>query len=335
MMPANSPATRAMTASLLVVACLGLAVATFAVATADAPTRYSGRATGVSIHTSLLDTSFADTGDLPPQGGVVDATPVTVDASLAKAEVFLAVTEGLDNVAQSEAAAATVRLLPEGPNEVTADFVRSVSTATCNAAIGQSEIANLKLGGKAVDVSTAPNQVLTVPGVLKLVINEQIDASHDGTSDMTVNALHLTLVTGEAVIVSHAHSDIRCGGVTPVPKDFVTGGGFISVTGGSANFGFVAGYKPGASTSSCHLTYFDHAAGIRIQMTDLSEWGGSDTTRTFKGLATVNGASDTATITVMDGGEPGRGVDTFRISLASSDYVASGTLAGGNIQLHA
>ena len=120
-----------------------------------------------------------------------------------------------------------------------------------------------------------------------------------------------------------------------MPKDFVTGGGFIPVTGGSANFGFVAGYKPGASTSSCHLTYFDHAAGIRIQMTDLSEWGGSDTTRTFKGLATVNGASDTATITVTDGGEPGRGVDTFRISLASSDYVASGTLAGGNIQLHA
>src|SRR5437867_223494 len=240
MMPANSPATRAMTASLLVVACLGLAVATFAVATADAPTRYSGRATGVSIHTSLLDTSFADTGDLPPQGGVVDATPVTVDASLAKAEVFLVITEGFDNVAQSE-----------------------------------------------------------------------------------------------AVIVSHAHSDIRCGGVTPVPKDFVTGGGFISVTGGSANFGFVAGYKPGASTSSCHLTYFDHAAGIRIQMTDLSDWGGSATTRTFKGLATVNGASDRATITVMDGGEPGRGVDTFRISLASSDYVASGTLAGGNIQLHA
>src|SRR2546426_321663 len=135
-------------------------------------------------------------------------------------------------------------------------------------------------------------------------------------------------------IVSHAHSDIRCGRAEPSPKDFVTGGGFIDIAGGKANFGFVAGFKPHATAPSCQFTYIDHDAGIRVKMTDITDYGGSGTTRTFKGTAMVNGALDTATITVYDGGEPGRGVDTFRISL-DSGYVADGTLAGGNIQLHA
>ena len=82
------------------------------------------------------------------------------------------------------------------------------------------------------------------------------------------------------------------------------------------------------------LNYVDHARGIRIQMTDLSRYWGDGTKRMFTGPAIVNGASDTATITVTDRGEPGRGFDTFRISLASG-YTADGTLAGGNIQLHA
>jgi len=139
MNPPNSPGTRTLTVSLsLVVLGLGLALATFAVAATDPATQYSGRATGVSIHTPLLDTAFADTGDLPPQGGAQDATFVQVDASLAKADVFLADTMGFDNVAQSDAATATVRLLPTTPNEVSADFVRSQSTATCTAAVGQS-----------------------------------------------------------------------------------------------------------------------------------------------------------------------------------------------------
>src|SRR5207245_2168744 len=203
---------------------------------------------------------------------------------------------GFDGTAQSEVAVAWVDLLPGNANEIRGDFVRARATATCNGASGESEIVKLRVAGQSVDVKTAPNQVFTVTGVLTLVVNEQTDRSHDGTFDMTVNALHLTLATGEEVIVSHAHSDIRCGGVSPVPKDFVTGGGFISVQGGSANFGFVAGYKPGASTPSCHLTYIDHAAGIKIQMRDLSEYRGEGTTRTFKGPAIVNGASDTATI---------------------------------------
>ena len=334
MKPTNSPWRRVAASLSVAVVCAGLIVTALAAA-ADSGTQYSGRSTGVSIHTAVLDASFADTGNLPSAGGELDATFVQVDTSLAKADILLSDTMGFDSVARSESAVATVDLLTGTPNEVTADFVRSQSVATCRGVSALSELVNLRAAGQDVVVGTAPNQIVSVPGVLTLVINEQIDGSHDGTSDITVNALHLTLATGEEVIVSHAHSDIRCGASNPIPKDFVTGGGFIDVSGGTANFGFVAGFKPGATSPTCHLTYIDHAAGLQVKMSDITDYRGSGTTRTFKGAAIVNGASGyTATVTVTDGGEPGRGVDSIQGTL-SSEYDAGGLLAGGNIQLHA
>jgi len=57
------------------------------------------------------------------------------------------------------------------------------------------------------------------------------------------------------------------------------------------------------------------------------------TMRHIKGTAEVNGQSGfTYQIDVTDNGEPGRD-DGFTIHL-SNDYVASGRLSGGNIQLH-
>src|SRR3989475_11956771 len=338
MNPTKPPRRRTTAFGLPILAAVCLALVVGAItASATAPgTRYSGRATGVFIHTALLDTSLADTGDLPPEGGAQDGTLVQVDTSLAKADVLLSITMGMDGRAQSEAATATVDLLPGSTNEVKAEFVLARSTATCSGVSGFSEIANLQVGGESVTVGTTPNQVLTVPGVLTLVINEQTDRSHDGTFDMTVNAPRLTLETGEEVIVSHAHSDIACGEEAPVLKDFVTGGGFIETSSGTANFGFVAGLKPGASVASGHLTYIDHASGMKVKATDINnDYDGSGATRTFSGLATVNGVSGyTFKVTVTDNGEPGRGVDTFYIVL-STGYEAGGTLAGGNIQLHA
>src|SRR2546426_449219 len=96
-----------------------------------------------------------------------------------------------------------------------------------------------------------------------------------------------------------------------------------------------AGLKPGASSPTCHLTYIDHAKGLQVKMSDITDYDGSGTTRTFTGAAIVNGASGyTATVTVTDGGEPGRGIDSIHVTL-SSEYDTGGLLAGGNIQLHA
>jgi len=157
-----------------------------------------------------------------------------------------------------------------------------------------------------------------------------------------VNALHLTgvgLLNGNEVIVSSAHSDITCGvTLPPVSKDFMTGGGFIIVNGAHANFGFVAGFKPGESIVSGQLNYIDHSSGNHVKSTSVTVYSGSTLTpacRTFSG--TVDGQSVDFTVNACDNGEPGRGSDTFGIQLSngySASEGASEVLAGGNIQLH-
>lgn len=299
-------------------------------------TTFSGRAIGVSIDTAILDLKLADTGELPPEGGEIDATVLKVEHQLVNVQVLLSVTMGFDKKAESEAATADVTLLPNTPNQITADLVRANSIATCDGVSGSSEIVNLRLAGQQINVSGQPNQTVSVPGVLTLIINEQIDSSHDMTNEIIVNALHLTLVTEEEVIVSSARSDITCGDDHEVPKDFVTGGGFINVDNGRANFGFVAGFKPGHDTVSGQLNYIDHPIGMHVKSTSITSYDGdvNTSTRTFTGEATINGqAGFTFTVTVTDNGEPGRGADTFRIEI-SNGYSGSGVLAGGNIQLH-
>src|SRR5439155_19242653 len=156
---------------------MGLAIAiliAMPVAFADgAGTTYSGRAFGASVHVGPLETKFADTGDLPPEGGEIDATTVTVHTDPAQAEVLLSVTMGFDEKAESEAATASVTLLPGSANEITAAFVRAHSVATCTGVFGESELVDLRLGGQPIVVSSAPNQVIGVAGVFTLVINEQ------------------------------------------------------------------------------------------------------------------------------------------------------------------
>ena len=60
--------------------------------------------------------------------------------------------------------------------------------------------------GASVIVTGAANQTVRIPGVATLVINEQIVAA----GSITVNALHLTLPTGDELIICSSHSDIEC-----------------------------------------------------------------------------------------------------------------------------
>ena len=327
-----------------------LLVLSTAVVHADSPTvkGFSGRAIGVSVTAPLVGTlTLADTGPLPSQGGELDATVLTVSTTYAQADVLLSVTTGFDHTAKSEAAVADVTLLPGTANQVTADFVRSEAVATCSGVSGSSELVNLQVAGQTINVSGQPNQTITVPGVLTLVINEQSSSSSGGTNSITVNALDLTTVEGIRVIVASAHSDITCAPPSPVPppsvqKDFMTGGGFIVVNGNHANFGFVAGFKPGQTTPSGQLTYTDHGTGMRAKATSIDTYynpnGSTGATRTFTGRAEVNGASGYSfTVTATDNGEPGRGNDYFSITLTGPSnfyYQAGNTLGGGNIQLH-
>ena len=293
-------------------------------------TSFSGRAFVLQTTPPLVGTlTLADTGPLPSQGGELDASFLQANTPLAQAEVLSAFTTGFGSTAQSEASVANIVLLPGSPNQITADFVRADTTATCSGVSGSSELVNLKVGGQTIVVAGTPNQTVIVLGVLTLVINEQTSSSSGGTNSITVNAIDLTTIDGIRIIISSASSDITCVTTTATtttttatvtttavcstvtttvtstttasqtqtttshPVDFMTGGGFIIVNGYHANFGLNAGYKPGKTTVSGQLTYIDHGTGMKVKATSIDNYynpnGSTGTTRTFSGQAEVNG----------------------------------------------
>jgi len=317
---------------------------------AQADVTYSGRAFGAFVNVPTLGVGpqfISDTGELSPAGTPRSASflNVAVPGVLA-ANLLVASTSGANGVARSRASLADVVVLPGNAAQVTASFVQAESEATCNGVRGSTEVADVTLGGQAIAVDPfAPNQTFTIPNpiggppVATLVINEQKTESGGGVQDITVNALHLTLATGDEVILSSAQSDVHgCPGCPPTPAchDFMTGGGWIKVGNSKANFGFNAGFKPNSSTPDIHFNYIDHNSGMHMKATSISVYAKGDTatTRHMEGNAEIDGvAGFTYSIDVADNGEPGRNTDSLKISL-SNGYSGGGTLAGGNIQLH-
>jgi len=316
----------------------------------QADVTYSGRAFAAFVYVPTLGipkTYESDTGELPPSGGLLTNQLETVSIpGVLSATLLPTMTSGANGVAKSAASLADLVVLPGNAAQVTASFVRAESEATCNGVRGATEVADVIFGSQAIMVDPfAPNQTFTIPSPIggpplaTLVINEQKTASGGGTQDITVNAVHLTLATGDEVILSSAHSDVKgCPGCPPTPTchDFMTGGGWIKVGNSKANFGFNAGYKPNATTPEIHFNYIDHNSGMQMKATSISVYakGNTATTRHLEGMAEINGVPGfTYSIDVADNGEPGQNTDSLKISL-SNGYSAGGTLGGGNIQLH-
>jgi hypothetical protein len=213
-------------------------------------------------------------------------------------------------------------------------------------ASGSSDIAALTVNGQTIEVSGMPNQTVTLPtGLGRVIINEQQPGANPG--DITVNALHVIVPGVADVIISSAHADITCQAAPPpppppgcTPADFITGGGWITVSpsGAKGNFGVAGGTKQGALWG--HLTYIDHGpSGPRVKGTGVTGYtvdGTFPLMRHITGTAEVNGQGGfTYQVDVADNGEPGRN-DTFAMQLSGAgyNYSAGGTLGGGNIQLH-
>ena len=204
---------------------------------------------------------------------------------------------------------------------------------------GSSEVVNLSINGMAITVTGAPNQTVALP-LGQVVINEQSGSASGNVGNFTVTALHV-VVTGVAdVAVSRAHADIACAVAPPCAGDFVTGGGWITGTpsGAKGNFGVGGGLRKNGVLWG-HLTFIDHGQnGPKVKGTGVTAYSvvgnpKTSTVRHIEGTCEINGSSGfTYQVDVADNGEPGR-MDTFAITL-SNGYTASGSLAGGNIQLH-
>src|SRR3989449_8251498 len=177
-------------------------------------TTFSGEATVVSVTVPSLPPPLSPiilghAGPLDASGGADHSTLLSATISKEQtlgllaldAEVVHAATVGQGNHSRAEASVASVSLSVSpvvGPNTtVQADVLSSRAEARCDgaggaSASGSSEIAGLVVNGQAIDVSGQPNQMVSPPPV-KIVINEQSGSTSGNPSDITVNALHVTV----------------------------------------------------------------------------------------------------------------------------------------------
>ena len=117
------------------------------------------------------------------------------------------------------------------------------------------------------------------------------------------------------------------------PNAKVTAGGWIPVDDGKATFGLTAKTNA-AGTPNGHLTYQDHVQNRTVKSTAITSVVVTGNCAKIRGTATVNGTGSFGfEVDVCDNGEPGKDADTFGIVM-SDGYMASGTLGGGNVQLH-
>ena len=347
------PITAAL-AALFVVGLLGGTSPSYgAAATA---TTFSGRATAVkgTLTVPVVGTvpigPLADTGDVNPNGDSLHETvlmypiPGVMDPlnGALSAEVLHAAVVAHGNKSNAEASVASFTLTTAPGQSVSAALLMARASATCNGSsasiAGSSEVAELQTTGFGIGpiaVTGEVNQTIPLPLGGKIVINEQPIATVNGNNgDITVNALHVFIPGVVDVTVASAHADILCGGATGdcANQDFVTGGGWITQTpsGARANFAVAGGIKNGGFWG--HLTYIDHGnPGMKVKGTGVTAYVVTGTTSRHIEGTTDAGATYTAD--VSDGGEPGRGVDTFVLTL-SNGYSAGGPIAGGNIKLH-
>ena len=111
----------------------------------------------------------------------------------------------------------------------------------------------------------------------------------------------------------------------------VTGGGWIVAANGSlVSFGFNAQSDAQIAKGNCNV--IDHGSKTQIKCSSVDTLLVIGTHATLFGQATVGGVTTTYRIDVDDLGEPGT-QDTFKIQ-TDSGYIAGGTLAGGDIQIH-
>lgn len=118
---------------------------------------------------------------------------------------------------------------------------------------------------------------------------------------------------------------------TPGAK--VTGGGWIPWAGDKGTFGLTAKAN-NTGAASGNLTYHDHALDRNVKSTGITYVVVNGNCADIGGTAKVNNSGAFGfQVRVCDNGEPGQDSDTFSITM-SDGYAASGTLGGGNIQIH-
>jgi hypothetical protein len=309
---------------------LGLA----ATAPAQAQVTYSGEALAATVGSQ----TFADTGELPPEGGLLSASLTRLQTTAATAQDLVAQTTGANHVARSTASLESVVLFGGTTAEILVASAQTDAAAACDGtsvrAQGSSTVAGLFAGGQAIAVTGEPNQNVPLSDGT-LILNEQAIYPVEGGQVISISALHFIPTEGAQVALASARAGLAdCSSLPRDCPDFVTGSGSITVGASRGTFGLNAGFKPNSSTPSVAFNYIDHLTHMHVKATTVESYrsGATSRSRRFEGTAKIDGVPGGYAITVVDDGDDGD-ADTFELAL-STGYVVGGLVNGGNITLH-
>jgi hypothetical protein len=310
---------------------------------------FSGQATALQASVlnlepiTLADTGYFESPEfLPPGPCTKEGTalgPLSVSA-----EILCASTRGQGDHSMSNAHVAALDANVAGI-PVTATLLRSDATAGCSALApvlsGKAHVLEAQVGPVTIDADpllpTPRNQPVAIPGVpgAYFIIAEQKTSSDNriNRGDITLTALRVVVPGVADVAFARAHADVICQGrpVCPGPH-FVTGGGFLNGSHGKKHF--VIAFREG-DLNWGHLMYSDKDSAVTLRAAkpftsatvfpEGKEGGGR--------LTGTTTAAQGFTAHITDNGEPGRD-DVFELFSPGANALASGTLDGGNIQVH-
>ena len=181
------------------------------------PNTFSGRATALNATIAGINATLVDTGPLPPQGGLIIATPLfsanVLGGALATG-LLNAETQGAGDQSRSLSSVENF-ILNVGGQTLTGVIVQTISQCTCTAGgpicEGDVEIDTLRLNGNPITVTGAANQTIPLPGGGFVVINQQLPSGSGNFMAITVNGVRLVIPGLSDVILASASSDINCG----------------------------------------------------------------------------------------------------------------------------
>jgi subtilisin family serine protease len=182
---------------------------------------YTGRAFGLSASVPLPLVGFEieptpDTGAVRTADATATDTPCLADLDVVLLRAAALCPGVTTSLAPGTSVATTsvdeVRIGLPGLPVIEVENATAQATATCagdGSATGSTRM-TLRIGGQAVEIGTEPNTEIELPGVARLVVNEQV-ADPDAEHGLTVRALRLTALEGGLadVVVASANSGVH------------------------------------------------------------------------------------------------------------------------------
>ncbi|MFD6139366.1 choice-of-anchor P family protein [Promicromonospora sp. NPDC060271] len=182
---------------------------------------YTGRAFGLSGDVPLPLVGFEleptpDTGEIRTADASSTNTACLAALNLLLLRANAVCPDVTTSLAPGTSVATTtvdeVRIGIPGLPVIEVENATAQATSTCagdGSATGTTEM-TLRVGGQVIDIGTEPNTVVELPGVARIVVNEQVrdpEADHG----LTVRALHLTALQGGLadVVVASATSGVH------------------------------------------------------------------------------------------------------------------------------